>query len=124
MQLAPLQLGTKLDPLHQANWQAWAIAEWRIGHVDRARELFQRGVWVAPRSRNACRLFQAWGVLEEREGSIPLARQLYKCAIKSDPTSEKAWLSWALMEEKQGNEICAGQAVQVLCSTTTNVCTS
>ena len=81
-------------------------------------------MWVAPRSRNACRLFQAWGVLEEREGSIPLARQLYKCAIKSDPTSEKAWLSWALMEEKQGNEIRAGQAVQVLCSTTTNVCTS
>jgi tetratricopeptide (TPR) repeat protein len=101
--------GAKLDPLHQQNWQAWAMAEWRAGHVDRARELFQRGVWVAPRSKNACRLFQAWGVLEEREGSVPLARQLYKCAVKSDPTSEKAWLSWALMEEKQGNEIRAGE---------------
>ena len=101
--------GTKLDPAHQANWQAWAIAEWRAGHVDRARELFQRGVWVSPRSKNACRLFQAWGVLEEREGSIPLARQLYKCAVKADATSEKAWLSWALMEENQGNDIRAGE---------------
>ena len=101
--------GTKLDPLHQANWQAWAIAEWRAGHVDRARELFQRGVWVAPRSKNACLVFQAWGVLEEREGSVPLARQLFKCAVKADATSEKAWLSWALMEEKLGNDIRAGE---------------
>ena len=106
---ALFEQGTKLDPMHQANWQAWAIAEWKAGRVDRARELLQRGVWVAPRSRNACKLFQAWGVLEEREGNAALARQLYKCAVKADPTSETAWLTWALMEEKQGNDIRAAE---------------
>jgi hypothetical protein len=47
--------GTQLDPRHQANWQAWAMAEWRAGSDPRARELFQRGVWVNPRSVNAAR---------------------------------------------------------------------
>jgi tetratricopeptide (TPR) repeat protein len=106
--------GTRLDPAHQANWQAWAIAEWQAGSIDRARELLQRGVWVAPRSRNACKLFQAWGVLEEREGNVALARQLYKCAVKADATSETAWLTWALMEENQGNDIRA-QELRNLC---------
>ncbi len=106
--------GTKLDPAHQANWQAWAIAEWKAGHVDRARELLQRGVWVAPRSRNACRLFQAWGVLEEKEGNVALARQLYKCGGKADPTSETCWLTWAVMEERQGNPTRA-QELRQLC---------
>jgi tetratricopeptide (TPR) repeat protein len=111
---ALFEQGTKLDPLHQANWQAWAIAEWKAGHVDRARELLQRGVWVAPRSRNACKLFQAWGVLEEREGNVALARQLYKCGVKADPTSETTWLTWAKMEERQENPIRA-QELRTLC---------
>jgi tetratricopeptide (TPR) repeat protein len=101
--------GTKLDPLHQANWQAWALAEWKVGNIDYARELLQRGVWVSPRSENASKLFHAWGVLEEREGNIELARQLYKCGIRADPTSEMTWLTWALMEEKQGNDVRAGE---------------
>ena len=103
-----------MDPAHQANWQAWAIAEWRAGRVDRARELLQRGVWVAPRSRNACKLFQAWGVLEEREGNVALARQLYKCGVKADPTSETTWLTWAKMEERLENPIRA-QELRTLC---------
>lgn len=101
--------GTKLDPLHQANWQAWALAEWKHGDIDYARELLQRGVWVSPRSKNASKLFQAWGVLEERDGNVALARQLYKCGIRADPTSEITWLTWALMEEKQGNDVRAGE---------------
>ena len=101
--------GTKLDPLHQANWQAWALAEWKDGDVARARELLQRGIWVSPRSYNACRLFHAWGVLEEREGNCCLARQLYKCGVRADPSSEVTWLTWSLMEEKQGNDIRAAE---------------
>ena len=79
-----------------------------------ARELLQRGVWVAPRSRNACKLFQAWGVLEEREGNVALARQLYKCGVKADPTSETTWLTWAKMEERLENPIRAAE-LRTLC---------
>jgi hypothetical protein len=53
-------------------------------------------------------------VLEEREGNVALARQLYKCAVKADATSETAWLTWALMEENQGNDIRA-QELRNLC---------
>ena len=35
---------------------------------------------------------QAWGVLEARAGNAALARQLFKCAVRADPSSEKAWL--------------------------------
>ena len=38
-----------------------------------------------------------------------MARQLYKCGIKSDASSEITWLTWALMEEKQGNDIRASE---------------
>ena len=84
--------------------------------MDRARELLQRGVWVAPRSRNACKLFQAWGVLEEREGNVALARQLYKCGVKADPTSETTWLTWAKMEERLENPIRAQSCARCACS--------
>jgi len=113
--------GTVLDSRHQPNWNAWALAEWRAGEIDRARNLFQRGVWVDPKKKDAAKLFHAWGVLEEREGNISLARQLYKCAVKVDPGSERIWLTWAAMEDKQGDEMraieirnmCAQQLAEV-----------
>jgi len=113
--------GTLLDPRHQPNWNAWALAEWRAGDIDRARNLFQRGVWCDPKKKDAAKLFHAWGVLEEREDNVSLARQLFKCAVKVDPGSERIWLTWAAMEDKQGNDMraieirnmCAQQLAEV-----------
>lgn len=99
--------GTVMDPRHQANWNAWALAEWKAGDIDKARNLFQRGVWVNPKNKNAARLFHAWGVLESREGNISLARQLFKCAVNVDASSQRIWLTWALMEEQQGDDVRA-----------------
>ncbi|CEF97837.1 Tetratricopeptide repeat [Ostreococcus tauri] len=99
--------GTVMDPRHQANWNAWALAEWRAGEIEKARNLFQRGVWVDPKNKNAARLFHAWGVLECRERNISLARQLFKCAVNVDAGSERIWLTWAMMEEQEGDDIRA-----------------
>ena len=107
--------GTVLDPTHQANWNAWAMAEWRAGEIDRARNLFQRGVWVNPKHINAANLFHAWGVLESREGNISLARQLFKCAVNVNKSSERIWLTWAMMEENQGDDIRAIE-IRNMCS--------
>jgi hypothetical protein len=52
------------------------------GNHDRARELFQEGVWADPRSHDALYIFHAWGVLEKKLGNIPFARELFKAAIK------------------------------------------
>lgn len=59
------------------------------GHVERARQLFQQGVWADPRSRDTVYVFHAWGCLERDAGNIPLARELFKAAIKVDPKAEK-----------------------------------
>jgi tetratricopeptide (TPR) repeat protein len=107
--------GTMMDPQHQANWNAWAMAEWRAGEIDRARNLFQRGVWVNPKNRDAARLFHAWGVLESREENISLARQLFKCAVNVDASSERTWLTWAMMEEREGDDVRAIE-IRNMCS--------
>lgn len=59
------------------------------GNVERARALFQEGVWADPSSRDTVYVLHAWGCLEAREGKLPLARELLKAAIRVDPKSEK-----------------------------------
>ena len=72
--------------------QAWGLLESECGNLDKARELFQQGVWAEPGSRDVAKVFQAWGVLERKAGNVELSRQLFKCAIKADPRSEPSWL--------------------------------
>ncbi len=50
--------------------------------MDRARQLFQEGVWADPRSPSTVFLFHAWGSLEWREGNAGTARELFKAAIR------------------------------------------
>ena len=66
--------------------------EYREGNLDRARELFQQGVWADPTSASVAKVFHAWGVLEKHAGNVNLARELFRCAVKADPNSEPSWL--------------------------------
>ena len=50
--------------------------------MDRARELYQQGVWADPRNRDTVYVFHAWGVLEYTAGNTALARELFKAGIK------------------------------------------
>lgn len=34
------------------------MMEWKLGNIEEARDVFQRGVWADPRNKNAARLFQ------------------------------------------------------------------
>lgn len=38
--------------------QAWGVLEHRAGNLDRARELFQQGVWAQPRGRDVATVWQ------------------------------------------------------------------
>ena len=38
--------------------QAWGVLEYRAGNLDRARELFQQGVWAQPKGRDVCLVWQ------------------------------------------------------------------
>ncbi len=72
------------------------------GNVERARELFQQGVWADPRSRDTVWVFHAWGCLERGQGNLQLARELFKAAIKVEPKADKVWFTWIAMETDGG----------------------
>ncbi|XP_024375259.1 uncharacterized protein [Physcomitrium patens] len=101
--------GVSVGPQHQPAWIAWAWVEWKEGNLDAARELFQRAIAVDPRSMDAVRAFQAWGILEDREGNVGVARVLFKRALRVDSQNVPTWMSWAAMEERQGNAVRADE---------------
>lgn len=89
----PKHTGTVLAAMDVGlGMQAWGVLEHRAGNLDRARDLFQQGVWAQPKDRDVALVWQAWGYLEAKAGNVTLARQLYKCAVKADPNSEASWL--------------------------------
>ena len=47
-----------VNPRHLHAWQAWGIFESQQGNHERARELFQSGIWASPNSRNAAVIFE------------------------------------------------------------------
>jgi tetratricopeptide (TPR) repeat protein len=98
-----------VDPNHQPVWIAFGWMEWKEGNLAAARELFQRAVSVDSKTMDAVRAFQAWGILEEREENIGLARVLFKCALRVDSQNVPTWMSWAAMEERQGNAVRADE---------------
>ena len=84
------QRAVEVDPGHAPSWQAWALLEDRVGHVDEARRLFQRAVEADPGDAPA---WQAWTILETKLGCFAEARRLladaeYHCA----DSSEVRWL--------------------------------
>lgn len=54
-------------------------------------------------------LLQAWGILEDREGNVGVARVLFKRALRVDSQNVPTWMSWAAMEERQGNAVRADE---------------
>lgn len=52
-------------------------------------------------------LLQAWGVLEQRVGNLSAARRLFKSSLNINSQSYVTWMTWASMEEDQGNAVRA-----------------
>lgn len=50
---------------------------------------------------------QAWGVLEHRVGNLSAARRLFKSSLNINSQSYVTWMTWASMEEDQGNSVRA-----------------
>jgi len=50
---------------------------------------------------------QAWGVLEQRVGNLSTARRLFKSSLNVNSQSYVTWMTWAAMEEEQGNSVRA-----------------
>ncbi|KAF8401318.1 hypothetical protein HHK36_012252 [Tetracentron sinense] len=98
---------SELDPRHQPVWIAWGWMEWKEGNIATARELYQRALSINSTSESAARCLQAWGVLEQRIGNLSAARRLYRSSLNINSQSYVTWMTWASLEEEQGNSVRA-----------------
>lgn len=98
---------SELDPRHQPVWIAWGWMEWKEGNITTARELYQRALSINSTSESAARCLQAWGVLEQRIGNFSTARRLFRSSLNVNSQSYVTWMTWASLEEDQGNSVRA-----------------
>ncbi|KAF3795206.1 high chlorophyll fluorescent 107 protein [Nymphaea thermarum] len=96
-----------IDPKHQPVWTAWGWMEWKEGNISTARKLYQKALSVDSASENAARCLQAWGVLEQRVGNLTAARRLFRSSLNINSQSYVTWMTWASLEEQQGNAVRA-----------------
>ncbi|KAK9079549.1 hypothetical protein SSX86_001221 [Deinandra increscens subsp. villosa] len=97
----------ELDPRHQPVWIAWGWMEWKEGNIKTAREHYQKALSINSTSESAARCLQAWGVLEQRMGNISAARRLFRSSLNINSQSYVTWMTWASLEEDEGNSIRA-----------------
>ncbi|KAF2289053.1 hypothetical protein GH714_025512 [Hevea brasiliensis] len=98
---------SELDPRHQPVWIAWGWMEWKEGNISTARELYQKALSIDSSSESAARCLQAWGVLEQRVCNLSLARRLFRSSLNINSQSYITWMTWAQLEEDQGNSVRA-----------------
>ncbi|CAN0855400.1 Protein high chlorophyll fluorescent 107 [Linum grandiflorum] len=98
---------SELDPRHQPVWTAWGWMEWKEGNISAARALYQKALSINTTTESAARCLQAWGVLEQRAGNISAARRLFRSSLNIDSQNYVTWMTWAKLEEDQGNAIRA-----------------
>ncbi|CAO2832363.1 unnamed protein product [Amaranthus hypochondriacus] len=97
----------ELDPRHQPVWIAWGWMEWKEGNISTARELYQKALAIDSTTESAARCLQAWGVLEQRVGNMSAARRLFRSSLNINSQSFVTWMTWASLEEDQGNSVRA-----------------
>ncbi|KAM0984776.1 hypothetical protein ACFX2I_012056 [Malus domestica] len=98
---------SELDPRHQPVWTAWGWMEWKEGNIETARKLYQKALSINSTSETAARCLQAWGVLEQRVGNLSAARRLFRSSLNINSQSYVTWMTWASLEENQGNAVRA-----------------
>jgi tetratricopeptide (TPR) repeat protein len=54
-----------------------------------------------------CHPLQAWGVLEQRAGNLSAARRLFRSSLNINSQSYVTWMTWAQLEDDQGNSVRA-----------------
>ncbi|KAG5237100.1 protein high chlorophyll fluorescent [Salix suchowensis] len=98
---------SELDPRHQPVWIAWGWMEWKEGNIPTARELYQKALSIDSTTESAARCLQAWGVLEQRAGNLSAARRLFRSSLNINSQSYVTWMTWAKLEDDQGNNVRA-----------------
>lgn len=98
----------KANPRDGGVFQAYALYVAKLGDIDAARGLLQRGTKIDKRHAP---LWQAWGVLETRHGTAKDARDVFQqgiwaCAQSSGGQSggrrcARLWQAWGVLEAQE-----------------------
>ncbi|XP_012084081.1 protein high chlorophyll fluorescent 107 isoform X2 [Jatropha curcas] len=108
-----LKIGHTLNPRDPVLLQSLALLEYKHSTANLARLLFRRASELDPKHQP---VWIAWGWMEWKEGNISAARELYQRALSINSSSESAarclqsyitWMTWAQLEEDQGNPVRA-----------------
>jgi tetratricopeptide (TPR) repeat protein len=91
------------NPMDTYVWQTWGCFEEAEGNVERARQLFERGVVVT--GGQIATVWQAWGMLEQRAGHPNVARHLFERGTRANPTDAATWVAWGRLEATAGNRV-------------------
>lgn len=97
-----MRAAASLSPKPPASvFNCWAQIEatW-CGQNEKARALLEKGHKLHP---NDPALLQTLGILEEKAGNIASAKKNFYDSVRIRPTAP-AFVAWALLEEKEGNQ--------------------
>lgn len=73
-----------------------------LGNVDKAREIFQQGIWASGGSEKMHMIWQAWGLLEARMGDVTTARKYLSRAVEGASRPSGCYIAWSKLEEDLG----------------------
>ncbi|KAG7991178.1 hypothetical protein I3843_02G062000 [Carya illinoinensis] len=104
---AQLEIQQENNTVARLLFEAWGWMEWKEGNIAKARELYQIALSINSTSESAARCLQAWGVLEQRIGNLSAARRLFRSSLNINSQSYVTWMTWASLEEDQGNSVRA-----------------
>jgi len=103
------EAGIACEASHMPLYNGWGIMEDELANVTAARQIFQRGVWVAPTHPRTVGLWTSWALLEERQGDAKTAREYLRNGLRADRFSVSVRSVWAAMEARYGDYGAARQ---------------
>ena len=96
--------GVRLVPPSRANpylYQALGVMAMERGRTQEAREHFREGTKTDAGSRSAA-LWQTWAKLGQRARRRRCSAKALPKSVAEDPDNRYVWLSWAVLEAKEG----------------------
>ncbi|KAK8671231.1 hypothetical protein V6N13_037831 [Hibiscus sabdariffa] len=109
-----LKIGHALNSGDPVLLQSLALLEYKHSTANLSCVLFRRaseldpnqcGLYGAGWNGSAARCLQAWGVLEQRAGNLSAATRLFRSSLNINSQSYVTWMTWAALEEDQGNSV-------------------
>ncbi|GJN31267.1 hypothetical protein PR202_gb19647 [Eleusine coracana subsp. coracana] len=104
------------SPKNRFSWHIWALFEANEGlgldgverrKCENSKNPLSTSLSINSTNECAARCLQAWGVLEQRAGNYTAARRLLRSSLNINSQSEVTWMTWAALEEEQGDPVRA-----------------